>query len=92
MLIGSPLKFTWHFFDQFFTIWKIRNCLILFFNNKKLLFIKDCVYIFNKLMKECPIWTKHRKIRNIITEINLIVWNWEERTDNNDENGIVKIN
>ena len=43
-------------------------------------------------MKECPIWTKHRKIRNINTEINLIIWNREGRTDNNDKNGIFKLN
>ena len=43
-------------------------------------------------MKECPIWTKHRKIRNINTEINLIIWNREERIDNNVENEIFKLN
>ena len=52
--------------------------------------MKDYVYIFNKLMKEWQILTKHRKISNINTEINLIIWNRGERTDNNDENGIVK--
>ena len=29
---------------------------------------------------------------NINIEINLIIWNREERTDNNVENGIVKLN
>ena len=43
-------------------------------------------------MEEFPILTKHRKIRNINTEINLIIWNREGRTDNNDENGIFKLN
>ena len=43
-------------------------------------------------MKECPILTKHRKIRNINTEIILIIWNREERSDSNVENVIVKQN